>query len=467
MKRTWELIRFIRKSRRTKKQKLYKLAFGVALDKTIAIYLSFFLVMAFFMIYDQLIQFQPLFEKMQAAAEPFMPIVILGLFIRTIILSFHSPGILFTSAEYKMTTLPYLKQHVWFHTFIEAIAKALISFLLLFFTLLILTPISTLFLIKWACIIMVAVLLLILPQWCLYQVNGKKKILISIAGLTSITVLRLLFTQFTSQWYFLVSVILILLVCNIWLWGKRLSKVDWMRVIDVNDTKVWNMFFVNRMSEMEIKPVRKPLLQQLFRSEKERKPFPYHRDKMIFRKLWRKNLMEEKQHFVQTVVTIILCLVVLSFQNDILQGLSIVLAIFAFSKMSASYFHKGLKDKLIHSLPWNMDVMKRAYLYWIYPVLTVLGIILGAVLWIHQGLQLMTLLQFIHFSVTAYILLNHQLDISIHKINHKWYTTPIGNWLIGPLSYLAIMASFVTPFASLYVVFLFIYKIFHVKRKNL
>ncbi|MFC4402053.1 hypothetical protein [Gracilibacillus xinjiangensis] len=463
MRRTLQLVRFIRKSRRRKKQQLYKLAFGVALDRTISIYLSCFVFIGLFIIYDELKKLQQWVFEWETIIEPYMPILIVGLFMRAIISSFFHPGILFTSAEYKMTTLPYIKKHVWFVTFIESIAKNVFLYIFIFLSILLLTPISTLILFKWISIAMVVTLLLILPQWYLFQANPWRKVIVFVVGMICFALIHFLLSAIFVPEYFISTTIIILIVFNLWLWKNHLTKVDWMRVIEVNDTKVWNMFFVNRMSGMDIKPVKKPLLQQLFRSAKEKKPFSYQHGTVIFRKLWKVSLSEEKEHFIRAMITIIVCLVVLSFQTEWLQCFSIIIAIFAFNKITVSYFHAGFKQKIIHSIPWNMDVIKRAFLYWIYPLQGLLGIILICILLYQEGFNALTFIRLVHYFLTAYVLLNLDLNISVNKINQKWYTPPLSTRLIGPLSYLTILGSFITPFASVYIVFLIIY-LFYIKK---
>ncbi len=114
------------------------------------------------------------------------------------------------------------------------------------------------------------------------------------------------------------------------------------------------------MSKTETKPVQKPILPALFRSAKEKLPFPYHHETMIYRKLWKINFRQEKAYFVQTLGVSIICLVLLSFRGDLVQGVSVAIAIFLFNKMSTSYFQAGFKDRLLHAIPWDMKAIKKS-----------------------------------------------------------------------------------------------------------
>ncbi|PWU68053.1 MULTISPECIES: hypothetical protein [Gracilibacillus] len=457
MSQAWSVFLFLRKNRIKKKQKLYNLALGVAFDWTISIYVGFYIVVLMAMVYDAVSQFENWFYSIEQLADQWIPLMVVALMVRTIILSFHSPGISFSSADWKAATLPILRQYVWLFTYFEAILKTVIWSFGLFLLAFILTPLSTGFLLKCLMILILTNCLLLLPQWYLYQIEGKKKVIIFLLVTVMLAIIRFVYLFVLPFEGFLYSLLAIIFSFNLVIWNKRLEKINWQSVIEVVDTKIWSMFFIQKMSKTETKPVQKPILPALFRSAKEKLPFPYHHETMIYRKLWKINFRQEKAYFVQTLGVSIICLVLLSFRGDLVQGVSVAIAIFLFNKMSTSYFQAGFKDRLLHAIPWDMKAIKKAYLQRMTVFMGLIMVVLATLLVITEHLSIWVFLQLLLYGTSLYVLLELKLHITVKKMNDKWYTPTILEQLISPIIYILLISSFAYNLVSIFVIILLLY----------
>src|SRR5699024_3227343 len=107
MTETFEIMRFIEQHRFQKKKKLYRLALGVAFDWTVSIYagvLSMLVLVGFFY---QLFEMREVIFQYQKMIDPYLPFVLMGFVIKMIVVSFRQPGVIFSSAEWKIASLTY------------------------------------------------------------------------------------------------------------------------------------------------------------------------------------------------------------------------------------------------------------------------------------------------------------------------------------------------------------------------
>ncbi|WP_058305791.1 ABC transporter permease [Gracilibacillus massiliensis] len=459
MKDTIKMMKFIRQGRSRKKQKLYKLAFGVAFDWTIAIYTGFFLFMVLFIFYDVMKQMEALFLEYQDIVDPFLPLMIFGLVIGMLIQSFHFPGVKVTSAEWKLTSLPFQIDRIWRYQFFRELCKRFVIISIIFSFIFLITPLSNLFILKWYLLITVVSLLTILPQWFFYQIDGFRKLFIYLTGIFSLALIRILFLFVEEPTIFLYVFILLLVLVNSWMWKRKLIDVNWGKVIEKSDEKEWNMFFINRMSRMDQvkKPRKHYFVQSLFKSKKARLPFPYQEPSILMRKLWLRSIRQEMEGLRTTIFSIIACVIILSLRGPLLQGIGIMLSVFMFVQMMVSYFGEIFKDKMIHSLPWNMATMTKSFwliLKWLsIAVLTVIT----SVMIIVQGLSLLLVVQLVFVYVSLFFLLDRKLEERVKHLNEKWYVPNPIEQIMSILTYVTLTACIYYPIVMVFLVVIIMY----------
>lgn len=455
--KTSSVIRFIHKSRRAKKKLLYRMALGVAIDKTIAVYLSFFIGIGFFVIYDELKKYKQWFDLVEDNAVYVLSILAIIYSLRALSLTSASPGMYITSAEYKLMTLPFKKEDVWFAIFVRTICKTFLVQGVVFVLVTLFTPFTTTFMLQFFVFSVIISVLLLLPQWYLYSLSIWTKVKVYFSFLFSFGLVRFLFFMLEIEDLFSFLFIVVLAILNIVLWKKRVKKVDWKKVIDESDRKIWNMFFINKISKVEIKPARKSLMRQVIPQSYKKKPFDYKNKTVIFRRLWIKELAKHKEASWNTLTCIVLCLGVLSYQTVWLQALSVIIAIFLVNQFIVSYFRAGFSEKLLHSIPWSMTNIVKAYLTCITPFLFLLLIVYVVLLMIHHVSLMMIILQVILVSIATICIVQTNVAVQVKIMNHKWYKSSVLEQIISPMTYIIIFFVVYQPLLYVYIVILIVY----------
>ncbi|MDL4840137.1 hypothetical protein [Aquibacillus rhizosphaerae] len=362
----------IRRGRWNKKKKLYKLAFGLSFDLTISIYVGLFTLFGGVILYDTIQQYSGFFSEIERFLLNNYLTILLVLIIRPLIGAANRPGILFSSAELQLSLLPYSIKELILLCMIEKWKKTLIILCSLALLLGLITPFSSLFLLSVTALIFVMDILMTYPQWRLYQFPFRKKFIYILLAILIVAITRTVASIFHTDLLLIVGLCLLIGMVGIILRDTR-GYVNWTKVVQTNDLIIWNIWFINKMSEMEIKPpTRQGLLGQLFRSKKSKKPFRYRDGSAIYRKLWKLYFIDHREQVVQTIGSIIIILSVLSFHGPWLIAISISLSIFLYAQMIAGFFSDGFSDKLIFSIPWDLNMWRNAFLKWVFGV----GIIL-------------------------------------------------------------------------------------------
>ncbi|MGP4039912.1 hypothetical protein ACTWP4_08480 [Gracilibacillus sp. D59] len=460
MRATVQMMRFLRRSRWRKKQKLYKLAFGLAFDWITTIYTGLFAVMFLFITYDNLKKMETVFLAYQANIESFFPLIVIGLMFGMIALSFQHPSINITSAEWKLTSLPFSIKNIWFYSLWIIIRKRFVVLTFLSLLLVVITPFSTLFLVKWYVIILSVLILTVIPQWYFYQVEGFKKLGLYLLGVLTIGIIRFVFVLFELNAESVWMLVVLLFGLNIWIWPRRLIKVNWMKVIEKSDEKEWNMFFINRMSRMDqVKQKRRNyFLKTLFTSKKAKLPFPYQDPTKLMRKLWRRSINQEISIIYQMMFSILIIMIVLSLKGGpLLQGIGIMLSVFIFVKLTVSFYSAIFKDKLLHSIPWNIEIITTAF----WQILSILSIVVIVVISVAVLLtntwSWWLIAQLLFVFVAFFFLLDCEIERKIKALNKKWFQPSYINQIIGILTYVGMAFSLLYPVTISYLIIILLY----------
>ncbi|WP_199868562.1 hypothetical protein [Virgibacillus senegalensis] len=355
----------MKKHRFRKKAKLYKLAFGVSFDVTISIYLGAFMVFGFFILHETLQESADKILQLQSFISANYLNLMLILLVRPFVFSYTRPGILFSSAELKLSMLPFSVYQIWQFCIADKILKVTVLWTVLACLIASISPFTFRFAMVTACLIVVMEILMAVPQWTVYQ----KRFLVKLITNTGIVVLAAvvrglsLFVGDTAWW--MGGVFVILAGINFLLVRRATRFVDWSKVVQTNDLIIWNMWFINKMSQMEIKPPPKQgWIQQLFTSRMNRKRFDYSSPSSIYKRLWKSYFLEQREAVIRTIGCVVILLVLLGSRNDWLFGIGIALAIFLFVQMGSSFFIGGFGNRLVYCLPWELKQWKLAFFTW-------------------------------------------------------------------------------------------------------
>ncbi|QDP39137.1 hypothetical protein [Radiobacillus deserti] len=434
----------LKKNRWKKKKTIYKLALNVSLDVTISIYLSLFLIMGLFIIYDTLQQYQEQFLLVGQMVDAYGPNLMLVFLVRYVSGSFTRPGVLFSSAELQLSLLPYSLKQLWFCVVVEKWLKftALCTVVALF--VFVLTPVSGQTILYVVGLMWVTHVLMTLPQWVLYQQGWIPKVI----SIVAIIIIGLLSTILKFS-LILIPVLLIALVGVQFVLQQWILIANWLKIAETNDFIIWNMWFVNRMSKMEIKPKRQYGILQSKRKKKEQaQPFPYETDD-VYKKMWRIFFDEKMEYVIQTIGLVLALSIVLGVMRDWLMGVGIGLSIFIFGVMAKSLFLANFTEKLVISLPWDFRAWTSSFLTYVGAVGLILLLFIGNVLYWMLEVRLWLPVLLLFYGAVAVYFVSDQMKEAIRMLSKQ---NKMPNYVDGgllTLLFLAFLGSTVYPWLSI------------------
>ncbi|SDJ83399.1 hypothetical protein [Sediminibacillus albus] len=452
---TWAAYTSVKKNRRYKKKQLYLLAFGVSFDVTVLIYLGLYMIFGAIILYENIQQYGAQIRHIEVVLSANSINLVFILVIRSITAAFTRPGVPFSSTEFKMSLLPFSKAKLWLYCAVESWLIGVLYWTVAALLIGILTPFSVPFLIALAGIILLMQVLMKIPQWKLYQLRFTSKMLIVAMTVILMGVVRFVMIETGFILRGTAGLFITLLAVNVVLFRKLLQEIDWQKVVQTNDLIIWNMWFVNKMSHMEIKPpARQSWLSRVISSKKSRKPFDYQHQTAIYKRLWKSYLTEQKETVLRTLGSLLIILVLLSFHGDLVFGAAISLAIFLFVKMAASFFIGGFGDRLIFCLPWQLTAWKRAFLYWSYRAGLLVGVLTLVLLALFQMEVWWIPLQLLLYAYVLVLYIEHQLDTTMSLIAKAKSPVPLNRNLLMLLLFLLTTVSIAFPMVTLVVVVL-------------
>ncbi|WP_407271761.1 hypothetical protein [Radiobacillus sp. PE A8.2] len=442
----------IKRNRTKKKQKLYKLAFDVSIDITTSIYSVAFLIMCGFLIYGMMIEYRHVFLEIEQFIASQYTLLLFILVMRSLVSSFTRPGVLFSSAELQLSLLPYSMKRLWMYCAYEKWIKSILTWTVFATILTIITPFHASTLFPVAIVMIVIQILTTTLQWKLFQVNTLNKFIVifSVGFLYGLTRLVYAFMSL-NNWYLVVTVLIPLVIVNMLLIKRLFKKIDWMKVVQTNDLVIWNIWFVNQMSKVEIKPPkRQGLLQAIVHRTRSKKPFTYNLSTMYAR-LWRRHFAQEKEQLIKVFGGIIILLAVLSFKGPWMFGIAITLSIFLFANIGSFFFSSMFIDRLVSSMPWDMEIWKQSFLRWAYGGGGVVLLLLSILLLARTGISLWIPVQLLSYLAIASYYLKHQMREKAYVISRVEYvnklvesTLIIGMFILTAISIVYPYVSFIT-----------------------
>ncbi|MFD2923754.1 hypothetical protein [Halobacillus naozhouensis] len=419
---TWTVYRWVRGERARKKRNLYKQAFSLNFDWTLALYLTIYTGIMLVAIYEWLQGFLPLVETWQSSFGYWLWLLPFAVLLRACSQSFFHPGVLFTSSELKMSLLTHSKHGLfWFIVVERGLVHGIVSFTT--GSLIgIITPFSLLFLLKVAAIYNLFFLLTMMVHWKMYSISRWKKLFIIV--LLFIIVGSLRFLIIVAGWSgFIVGVMLciVLIGVNFYILPNVLRHVDWAKVISVNDAKVWNIKLIGKMTNIEIKPPKRyGILQTYLRSRRAKQRFTniyslYHR-------LWRNHLQSQFKYIGITIVACIVILTILPIQVEWMLWITTPIALFIYIEVAVSLFEEQFHQQpILRILPIEEKGWKTTYFKWAVSGVSLLAITFFITTWLLSGLGISLFIQVIGFMFLAVYELLQQIRERMYKVQRLNY----------------------------------------------
>ncbi|MGR9048206.1 hypothetical protein ACQ4XT_06245 [Halobacillus faecis] len=348
---TYSVYKWLRKKRRKKKFDLYKQTYHMVVDPVVAFYSGLFVIFCLFIGYDWLKQLITILDgrgSFLASYALFLPfLAVMG----AAVTSFTDPGIRFTSSELQLSFLPHPRKRLLTYLFLE-------KYILQILVIMVVPLPFSLVLMSWeSAVLWVSLLLFSYPlslwmQWKLFSCSSFHKLSVSLfSGALSV----LLFLGYPVTLLYLVLFVLVLV------FFIRTEEVDWGRIIDINDARVWNMWLVGYFTEVNIKPPKRfGITQSIWKKKRGR----HYSVRHLYGRIWTGYFQKSADVIWKTIPTVCLIILVIPMRVDWMLMITLPIAIVVYHEVAGGLFSDV--EKVFHSLPIEEESCKNSYLIWAY-----------------------------------------------------------------------------------------------------
>lgn len=450
---TYDAYRYVKENRRKKKRHLNRLAFQILFDKTSLIYLSVFGLLFAFWFSDQLIMYAPIFESIEQHLWANYFGIVLFSVIRPLSLASTRPGVLFSSSDLFLTLLPYDQKKLWQYHALDKIKKLILIYMLVAIALKVITPFSVSLIVLLIFSFWLGEVLMIIPQWLIYQKRWYIKWLI-IQGLVLLNIgLNML-----SLWVDLTKIsfvlIIILLVVMNKLGYQRLFKwTDWSSIVEVNDRLLTKNMLISFATNVKVElPKSQGFYHNIIRNKRLRKPFNEQKTYQMYDRLIFIKFTEQKEHLIKAVFGCMAVVFLVGTRSEVTYGWAIIIVIFLYGKIGTSFYPEIFEEKLIFALPWRINRWQRAFSRWLFIGLVPLMIILAipGLVWFNS--IVLSLIHLISHILIGYTLYHDQLSYRTRQLIGETTRFPIFLWLTYFVLFFGIIYSIQYPIVSIMII---------------
>lgn len=403
----------IKRNRFIRKFHTYKLALNVVIDKTIAIYLlvmGLYGLAGFFIANDLIHDYYDHFQLWEAELQENFRTIFTVLPIIYIIQAFKNPGVTFSSSEYQLSLLPYAREKIWLLTVFERWIKQFINLVVVGLLVVLVTPISPALIGEYMIIFLLINMLMTIPQWKLFQTN----LFIKFSWLFIAVLINIANLLFNLP-LFMILLIPLLISLNVIFKSKLFQKVKWDRVTEVCDFKIWTMWFISKVSKVEIKRQRKFSIFQNLPGRKN--PFKYN-EKSIYKRLWRNYLGKNFQTIFQLIGALFIFIFVFSFVEGLIFHIVLAASIHMYTSILRSFFVGRFHTDIVQVLPWDLIGYKRVFFKWAIIGSVILLVPLSVFLIINLSIWLP--LQLLYFASTFLFLYHIRIEKAISMLGKEF-----------------------------------------------
>ncbi|QAS53070.1 hypothetical protein [Halobacillus litoralis] len=358
--KTVSIYYWIRKKRWKKKKQLYQASFHLVFDYVVFFYMAVFSIIFLIMIYDWIQRFLPTLIGWEEPILEWGILIPFILLVKACMNTFTDPGLRFTSSELQLGILPHSRKALVKYLVLE---KQLIhSFVLLLtaLTLGLLTPLSLAVVLFIAFFYILLLPLAMTVQWKLFSQSiwFKFSALLLSGGL-------LAFLRLSGQEYlWLGAIFILLLILFLFKSRKKIMDVSWMKIVEINDARVWNMMLISKMTNVTIKPPKRyGFFQNYIRHR--RKSEPSIKAVRLYERIWIGHLQSSFSYIWKTVVVGIALLLVLPWQVEWVILVTLPIAVFVYVEMAASIFEDFFHgENIFRTMPTEEELCVKGYLKW-------------------------------------------------------------------------------------------------------
>src|SRR5699024_4711310 len=195
------------------------------------------------------------------------------------------------------------------------------------------------------------------PVWKLFQERFYIKLALLAGEAFLSSIVYLLESPFIG-----LLIPLILIGMHFFLIPTLFHNINWGRVTEVIDFKIWRMFLVSKATQSSYKRNKR---HSIFRESKRRKkPFQYTHQS-VHHRLWLIYFGKNIGLILQLVGAILLLLSVLAFVSDLYFQIGIAIGIYMYSNISASLYNDRFQSDILRVLPWDLHTYKQTFLKWV------------------------------------------------------------------------------------------------------
>lgn len=374
---TYSAYRFVKENRQKKRRHLNRLAFRLLFDKTTVIYLSAFGLMFSTWLGQQLITYAPIFQQFEDYLwSNYFAVILLGL-LRPLTLSLTRPGVLFSSSDLFLTILPYSQKELWRYHALDKVRKIGITYLILGIVLALISPLSIALILSLVIGIWLVEVLMIIPQWLIYQQRWYLKWLIPQAGIILIMAMNLTSPFYDQVIFFIPLIPLTLLLVNYLGYSRLYKLTDWEAITEVNDRLLTKNLLISFASNVKIEPPKyRGFYHHVIRNKQLRRRFKEGKTYQIYDRLIFNKLIEKKEEIIKFISSLLLVILLLSIQSDVTYGWAIIINLLLYAEIGTSFYALIFEERLLYVLPWNLTEWKRAFSRWLFIGLIPLTILL-------------------------------------------------------------------------------------------
>ncbi|WP_440896823.1 hypothetical protein ACS127_02145 [Amphibacillus sp. Q70] len=445
--------RYVKVNRRKKKRHLNRLAFQILFDKTSLIYLGVFCLLFAFWFSDQLIMYTPIFESIEQHLWANYFGIILFSVIRPLSLASTRPGVLFSSSDLFLTLLPYDQKKLWQYHALDKVKKLIFIYLFIGIALKIVTPFSISLIVVYIVSFWLGEVLMIIPQWLIYQKRWYIKWLI-IQGLVILNIgLNIL-----SLWIDLTSISFILIIVSLVIMNqlgyRRLFKwTDWSTIVEVNDRLLTKNMLISFASNVKVQPPKpQGFYHNIIRNKRLRKPFDDQKRYQIYDRLIFITFTEQKEHVIKAVLGCIGIIFILGFQSEVTYSWAIIIVIFLYGQIGTSFYPEIFEEKLIFALPWRINHWQKAFSRWLFIglLLLMIGLAIPSLYWFES--LLLSLLNWISHVLIGYTFYCDQLNHRTRQLIGETIRFPIFIWLTFFVLFFGVIYSIQYPIVNIMII---------------
>lgn len=349
---------FLLRNRLHKKIKLYKMAFDVIIDKTSAFYLSLLFAYLMYALYKEGGELTHIEQDFNSSGMWQINLLLFSILpIRYVLSSFGSPGLIFSSAEYQLTLLPFRFSRLWSMAMLIQRFKQLLSYILIAMIVSLFIKISLISTLPYIGVLLIYDLAMAIPQWKLFQKHLLVKLFWLAVGLC-IAGMALFVSPLVSS----IAAVVSILIVNIILLPKLSSNNQLGRIAANGDYKIWNMIVVGAVTKTKFRKNRpyKPLLNQ------KKKLHPFKNDGQLYSRLWQIYFLKNNDLVLRAGMAIFSMLILLQLLPGWIYYLSITVALFATPVIAVSFFKDRMKSDIVATLPWDLYKYRQSFTYWVH-----------------------------------------------------------------------------------------------------